>query len=142
MINGKHGQGLTVPKWVLINCLKIPQLPHNLFAQIVCPSPNVWDFDEKMLHWVSVVRGLHNFASNILHNCLFMIISFQGRDTKLDRFINKNKTKPCDFTRILNQFWTEQSTSYIHYIFLKLANTYSCTLGYKVIPNFLYQRCT
>ena len=44
---------------MLINCLKITQLPHNLAAQIVCPSPNVWDFDEKMLYWVSVVRGLH-----------------------------------------------------------------------------------
>ena len=28
----------------------------NLYAQIVCPSPNIWDFDEKGLHWVSVVR--------------------------------------------------------------------------------------
>ena len=44
---------LTVPKWVLINRPKIPQ---NLSAQIVCPSPKVWDFDEKRLHWASVVR--------------------------------------------------------------------------------------
>ena len=27
--------------------LKIPQMPPNLSAQIVCPSPEVWDFDEK-----------------------------------------------------------------------------------------------
>ena len=47
---------LTVPKWVLINWLKISQMPQNLFAQIVCPSPKVWDFDEKRLHWASVVR--------------------------------------------------------------------------------------
>ena len=40
-------KGLTVPKWVLINCLKIPELPQNLFAQIVSPCPKVWDFDEK-----------------------------------------------------------------------------------------------
>ena len=33
------------------------QMPQNLSAQIVCPSPTVWDFDEKRLHWVSVVRG-------------------------------------------------------------------------------------
>ena len=33
-------KGLTVPKWVL----KIPQ---NLSAQFVCPSPKVWDFNEK-----------------------------------------------------------------------------------------------
>ena len=37
----------TVPKWVLINWPKIPQMPHNLSAQIVCPSPKIWDFDEK-----------------------------------------------------------------------------------------------
>ena len=48
-------KGLTVPKWVLINWPKIPQMPQNLSAQIVCPSPKVWDFDEKRLHWVSVV---------------------------------------------------------------------------------------
>ena len=49
-------KGLTVPKWVLINWPKIPQMPQNLFAQIVCPSPKVWDFNEKRLHWASVVR--------------------------------------------------------------------------------------
>ena len=26
----------------------------------ICPSPNVWDFDEKRLHWASVVRDCHN----------------------------------------------------------------------------------
>ena len=50
-------KGLTVPKWVLINWLKIPQMPQNLSAQIVCPSPKVWDFDKKRLYWASVVRG-------------------------------------------------------------------------------------
>jgi hypothetical protein len=29
---------LTVPKWVLINQPKIPQIPQNVFAQIVSPS--------------------------------------------------------------------------------------------------------
>ena len=47
-------KGLTVSKWVLINCSKMPQ---NLSAQIVCPSPKVWDFDEKRLHWVSIFSG-------------------------------------------------------------------------------------
>ena len=31
---------------------KYPQMPKNLSAQIVCPNPKVWDFDEKRLHWV------------------------------------------------------------------------------------------
>ena len=54
-------KGLTVrKKWMLINWLKIPQMPQNLSAQIVWPSSKVWDFDEKMLHWASVVRVSRN----------------------------------------------------------------------------------
>ena len=43
-------KGLTVPKWLLIVWLKIPQMPQNLFAQFVCPSPKVLDFNEKRLY--------------------------------------------------------------------------------------------
>ena len=49
-------KGLTVPKWVLIVWPKIPQMPQNLSAQFVCPSPKVLDFNEKGLHWASLVR--------------------------------------------------------------------------------------
>jgi hypothetical protein len=35
-----------------------PNMPQNLSAQFVCPSPKVLDFNEKRLHWASVVRGL------------------------------------------------------------------------------------
>ena len=49
--------GHTVPKWVLIVWPKIPQMTQNLSAQFACPSPKVWDFDEKRLHWASVVRA-------------------------------------------------------------------------------------
>ena len=31
------------------------QMPQNLSAKIVCPGPKVLDFDEKRLHWASVV---------------------------------------------------------------------------------------
>ena len=27
--------------------------------KLICPSPKVWDFDEKRLHWASVVRVLN-----------------------------------------------------------------------------------
>ena len=55
-------KGLTVPKWVLIVWPKIPQMPQNLSAQFVCPSPKVLDFNEKRLHWASVVRApMHAF---------------------------------------------------------------------------------
>ena len=30
-------------------------MPQNLYAQFVCPSPKVPDFNEKRLHWASVV---------------------------------------------------------------------------------------
>ena len=49
-------KGLTGQKWVLKNRPKIPQMPAKLSAQIVGPSPKVWDFDEKRLHWVPLVR--------------------------------------------------------------------------------------
>ena len=35
-------KGLTVPKWVLINWPKIPQMPQKLSAQIVCTIPTDW----------------------------------------------------------------------------------------------------
>jgi hypothetical protein len=38
---------LTVSKWVLMVRPKIPQMPQNLSAQFVCPSPKVWDFKKK-----------------------------------------------------------------------------------------------
>jgi hypothetical protein len=47
-------KGLAIPKWVLINWLKIPQ---NVSSQIVCPSPRVLDFDEKRLHLAFIVHG-------------------------------------------------------------------------------------
>ena len=59
-------KGLTVPKWVLINRTKIPQMIQNLSAQIVCSNQKVWDFDEKRLHWASVVHGhCHNHLSAV-----------------------------------------------------------------------------
>ena len=61
---------LTVPKWVLINQSKIPQMPQNLSAQFVCPSPKVLDFNEKRLQWASVVLEQGNSLNeyNLLAN--------------------------------------------------------------------------
>jgi hypothetical protein len=47
---------LTVPKYVLIVQLKIPQMPQNLSAQFVYPNPKFLDFNEKRLLWASLVR--------------------------------------------------------------------------------------
>ena len=54
----KMDKGLAVSKWKLIVWPIIPHMPQNLYAQFVYPSPKVWDFNEKRLHWVSVVRGI------------------------------------------------------------------------------------
>jgi cytochrome c553 len=32
------------------------QMLQNLSAHMFCSSPKLWDFDEKRLHWESVVR--------------------------------------------------------------------------------------
>ena len=40
----------SVPKWVWIL-----QMPQKISDQNVCPSPKVWDFGEKRLHWAYVV---------------------------------------------------------------------------------------
>ena len=49
----KMDKELTVPKWVP----NIPQMLYNLSAQFICPSPKILDFNEKRLHWASIVRG-------------------------------------------------------------------------------------
>ena len=82
-------KGLTVPKcakWVLINRPKILPKPQNVSVQSVCQSPKVWDFDEKRLHWESVVRDIWYSCGKfeLIHNgnlsifeVAFLIISCQ-----------------------------------------------------------------
>ena len=44
-------------------------MPQNVFAQIVCISPKICDFDEKRFYWVSVVCvRTHKFLST---QCIF-----------------------------------------------------------------------
>ena len=75
-------KGLTVPKWLLINRQKTPQMPQNLFAQIVCPSPKVWDFDEKKeIHWASVVRVTISFSR--FSSAYFFLFSILGQRTPI-----------------------------------------------------------
>ena len=55
----------TVPKWGLIVRPKLPQMPPNISAQFVCPSPNVLNIVEKRLHWASVVRGKEDLVMSV-----------------------------------------------------------------------------
>ena len=57
---------LTVPKWVLIVAPKILQMHLNLSAQFVCPSQKNLDFNEKRLHWASVVSKLNHETVAVL----------------------------------------------------------------------------
>ena len=67
-------KGLTVPKWMQMVWLKTPQMSQNLSAQFVCPSPKVWDFNEKMLHWASVVRVWVHTKGQLISKCPFGVI--------------------------------------------------------------------
>ena len=48
-------KGITVLKWVLINWPKIPQMPQNYLPKFSAKTQKY--FNEKRLHWASVVRG-------------------------------------------------------------------------------------
>ena len=52
------------------------QIPQNLSAQFVCPNPKVWDFDEKRLHWASVVR--ESSISSVV-NCQTLCYEKKGK---------------------------------------------------------------
>ena len=72
MNNRKHGQGTHSTKMGAEKC----PMPENLSAQIVCPSPKVWDFDEKRLHWASVVGVRNDFPP---HNAQCHFVNQNGR---------------------------------------------------------------
>ena len=57
MIDRKHEQGTHCTKIFADQLAENTQMPQNISALIVWPSPKDWDFHEKMLHWASVVRG-------------------------------------------------------------------------------------
>ena len=91
----KMDKRLKVRKWVLIDQPKIPQMPQNLSAQIFCPSPKVWDFDEKILHQASVVRGQNHIWAHRK--------KFNDKTPKVDKLpIVTLPTSVCDLTRQSN----------------------------------------
>ena len=78
-INGKHRQRTHSTKMVADELAENTPNALNLSAQIFCPYPNVWDFDEKRLHWASLVRVLTDIIFNAtgrnLENFVESIIS-------------------------------------------------------------------
>ena len=53
MIDGKHGQGSHITK------MGADKSAENIPQKFICPIPKVFDFDEKRLHRVSVVRVMY-----------------------------------------------------------------------------------
>ena len=49
-------KGLTVKLSTKMGADKLFENTPNA-PKVICPSPKVWNFDEKRLHWVSVVRA-------------------------------------------------------------------------------------
>ena len=69
------------------NWPKIPQMPQKCSVQFVCPSPKVWDFNEKRLHWTYVVRGLVQWLKSFFGvSFLFFVIE----EMKLCLFFTKS----------------------------------------------------
>ena len=58
-------KGLIVPKWVLINRPKIPQMPPKCLTQFVCPSPKVWDFRKRLSLGVGSLWGEAKRGPNV-----------------------------------------------------------------------------
>ena len=46
--------------------------------ELICPSPNVLGFNEKRLHWASVVRALHDLHPTLLK------FGYQSGDDRLN----------------------------------------------------------
>ena len=56
----------------------------NLSAQFVCPSPKVLEFNEKRLHWASVVRAFRYVNDPLsLLRCRCMKLQFEQTSFKL-----------------------------------------------------------
>ena len=49
---------------------KLTEITSNAL-RFICPSPEVWNFDEKRLHWASVVRAIDHAPDMIGKEKLF-----------------------------------------------------------------------
>ena len=63
LINGRHGQGNHCTK---MGTAKLAENTPNA-AKLICPTLKVWDFDEKRLHWASVVRVLMYYKLQVIY---------------------------------------------------------------------------
>ena len=101
---------------MLINWPKITQIPKNLSSQIVCPSPKVWDFNEKKVS-LGILSLCYGGSASL------PLVSTNQKDRLHQKLCNpsENAHKP-NHTR-LNAHHTTQTK---HHSYLK---------GVKEVPN-------
>ena len=80
-----------------------PQIPQDLFTQFVCSSPKFWDFNEKRLHWVYVVRAQSDnisthcasySTSSIVYTMALLVMEFQDQGYKIRNIFAQKSTYP------------------------------------------------
>ena len=68
--------------------------------KLICPSPKVWDFDEKRLHWASVVRVVGHKVYNLVS---------KGRTENTINFpVSNNVSEPLTFDKI--ESWSVENS--------------------------------
>jgi hypothetical protein len=72
-------------------------MPQNLFAQIVCPSPTVWDFDEKRLNWASIIRDWSHHLGEIQQK-VHVVVPFELRKfNDVHKYYLRERSYDLDF---------------------------------------------
>ena len=64
-------------------------MPQNLSAHFICPSPEDLDFNEKRLHWASIVRGRTHMSDSADFKDMIQIIFIHNLKVKLLSFDEK-----------------------------------------------------
>ena len=93
---------LTVPKWVLINRPKVPQMPQNFWSNLSAKAQKFEIFERKISLWVSVVRALD--TCNAIKVSIFTTIP-----VFLVMISPNFDSKPATFHRIWRKKLTEMS---------------------------------
>ena len=138
----KTDKELTVPKWVLIIWPKIPQMPPNLSVEFVCPSPKVWDFNEK-------IEITYKVSSKKISTHFKQVLLRPQYHQRIDRQVIHMYSQaalhlPGRQLRALPQYHTRASRGFKHSIFHENCEKASAALNGESIfhpeknPSFLF----
>ena len=126
-----------------------PNAP-KCICPIFCPSPKVWDFDEKRLHRASVVCvhnqslavwGASKMQCKKIQKWQYMLWSFKFRHTKIGRFwgkLKKNRfTKNCNSAKPTKVAIFSKNKLFHKWFIWKISK-----LLVKKLPFFLFQNAS